>query len=212
MTTDERLHEKRDARIAAGREAYEGLRKHEHFRSWLAIADALAAIREEAMELAHTNRPQGPPYRAAHKRIVETREQWVTTINSATQTHCYWLVDNLPAIMTWREALTFEQRDLWNHPSTIKRQFERMTKAKEEKDPNGPKHLTPLEQANLKIVELQEENDRLKKQLARGDDGSLFDLKKDTGRMIARVIRATVGRDKRREISKLLAPDEAQAG
>jgi hypothetical protein len=39
--------------IAAGRVAWKEL--HEHFKHWLAVANALAAIREEAMDLAHAN-------------------------------------------------------------------------------------------------------------------------------------------------------------
>lgn len=212
MFTDERLHDKREARIAAGEEAWKELQKNEHFKQWLAISDAIAAIREEAMSLAHTNTPQGPPYRAAFKKLID-KHPWIAGINESTRTHCYWLVDNLPAVMTWRETLTFDQKDTWNHPSTLKRQFERANKVKEAKE-NGAELLTPVEQLKLKIVELQEENDNLKKRLKHAEqDGSLFDLKQDTPSMIARIIGANVGRTKRFEIIKhLREQDKAQAG
>jgi hypothetical protein len=210
MSTEERLHDKREARIAAGREAWAHLQKHEHFKDWLAIADAIAAVREEAMSLAHSNTPQGPPYRAAYRRIIEGREPWIAGINEATRSHCCWLVDNLPAVMTWRETLTFEQRDTWNHPTTIRRQYERSHQAKEPKAEETDL-LTPLQQAKQKIIELQEENDKLRRQVkAMQNEGSLFDIKQDTPSMIARVIAAHVGRTKRFEIAKLLK--EAPAG
>jgi hypothetical protein len=134
MTTDERLHERRQERIAAGREAWAALQKHEHFGQWLAVADALVAIREDAMDQARTNRPQGPPYRRAFKAIIEEKETWAIAIDDSVRAHCYWLVDNLPAVQRWRETLTFKQRDEWNHPSTVKRQYERMTSVKKQQE------------------------------------------------------------------------------
>jgi len=160
MSTEERLHERRQERIAAGREAYAELQKHEHFRQWLAIADALVAIREQAMEAAHTNRPQGPPYRRAFAAIIEQQETWATGISDSARAHCYWLVDTLPAVQRWRETLTFEQRDQWNHPTTIKRQFERITKVRENKEKGAP----PARNAASKIIELQDEVDKLRAQ------------------------------------------------
>jgi hypothetical protein len=134
MSTDERLHERRRERIAAGRTAWAALQKHEHFGQWLAVADALVAIREEAMEQACTNRPQGPPYRAAFKAIVEQKETWAVAIDDTVRAHCYWLVDNLPAVQRWREGLSFKQRDEWNHPSTVKRRYDRLTSVKKQEE------------------------------------------------------------------------------
>jgi hypothetical protein len=203
MTTEERLHERRETRIAAGREAYQALHNHEHFRQWVAIADALVALREEAMEQAHTNRPQGPPYRRAFTALIEQRETWVAGINDTTRAHCYWLVDNLPAVTAWREVLTFRQRDEWNHPSTIKRNFERMTKVQ---DPQATvTGLSPVAEARQTIVQLQEDNDRLSRELARArDDGSLFNLATDTAEQIGRVIGNTVGETKATAIARAI--------
>jgi len=94
MTTDERLNARREERLAAGRAAFTRLRNVEHFRDWVAVADALVAIREEAMDKAHTNRPQGPPYRAAFKAIIDQRETWAAGIHDTIRPHCYWLIDN----------------------------------------------------------------------------------------------------------------------
>jgi hypothetical protein len=132
MTADERLHERREARIAAGRAAHERIRAGDHFCDWVSLADALVAVREQAMEEAHTNRPQGPPYRAAFKRL-ELREPWMQSYDSATRAHCYWLIEHLPAVTAWRDTLGTNQRDQWNHPSTVKRNYERTMVAKEPK-------------------------------------------------------------------------------
>lgn len=156
MTTEERLHERRDVRIAAGRLAFDRVLNGDHFRDWISVADALVAIREEAMERAHTNRPQGPPYRAAFKAIVEHREKWILKINDTTRTHCYWLVDNLPAVTAWRDGLGQNQRDEWNHPSTVKRNYERLTKAKEDKAKTGG--ARPQGSLEARHIELQEKH------------------------------------------------------
>ena len=84
------------------------------------------------MANAHTNRPQGPPYRAELKRLL-TKEPWAAGINTTTTAHCYWLIDNLPAVTAWREGIG-DKRDVWNHPSTVKRNYEA--------------HLTRLAQAS----------------------------------------------------------------
>jgi hypothetical protein len=166
MTTDEKLHERRVARIAAGREAWASLQKHEHFGQWLAVADCLSALREQAMEEAHTNRPQGPPYRRAFKAIIEQQEPWAVAINDTVRAHCYWLVDNLPAVQSWRETLAFEQRDKWNHPTTVKRNYERLgvtRKAAEKAAPNATR-LGLQDQ----VIRLQEENDALRRRQGAG--------------------------------------------
>lgn len=161
MITDERLNERREARIAAGRTAFDKINSHEHFRDWLAVADALVAIREAAMDAAHTNHPQGPPYRAALKAI-RIREPWTDKVDSATTTACYWLIDNLPAVQAWRDTLTFKQRDEWNHPATVRRAYERLNVVKEPK-PDGaappPQRLVLQD----KVIELQAEVDLLRK-------------------------------------------------
>jgi hypothetical protein len=166
MTTEDKLHERRAARIAAGREAWTELNKHEHFGKWLAIADALVAIREEAMEQAgNTNRPQGPPYRKAFKAIITQREPWAAAIKETVRTHCYWLVDNLVAVQRWRETLAFDQRDQWNHPTVVKRNYERLMVVKEQKEKAAPNARVGLQD---QVIRLQEENDMLRRRQGSG--------------------------------------------
>jgi hypothetical protein len=56
----------------------------EHFSDWVAAADALVAIREEAMEVAKApNNPKHPRYRAVFKQIITTRETWRRTSTTA---------------------------------------------------------------------------------------------------------------------------------
>jgi hypothetical protein len=156
VSTEERLHERREARITAGREAYARVRNGDHFRDWVSVADALAAIRDEAMANAHTNRPQGPPYRAELKKL-DAREPWAATINTSTKAHCYWLIENLPAVTAWRDTIG-DKRDEWNHPTTIKRNFERMTKPVEPKVTDADNQ--PIKPGSLqeRHIELQEKH------------------------------------------------------
>jgi hypothetical protein len=130
-------HERWVGRIAAGRAAHERINRGEHFDDWVAVADALVAIREEAMTAAGApNNPKHPRYRAEFKRITQ-REAWVAGINDTTRSHCYWLIDHLPAVRAWRDTLGPRERTEWNHPSTVKRNYEafltRLTRASGEK-------------------------------------------------------------------------------
>ena len=85
MSTEERLIERREARIAAGRAAFAKLSDHEHFRDWLAVADALVAIREEAMDRVHTNRPHHPAtVRRAYERLTNSRTAPLVQIDPRT--------------------------------------------------------------------------------------------------------------------------------
>jgi hypothetical protein len=171
MTFDDRLHQRRAERIQRGREASDRINSGQHFGDWVAVADALVAMREEAMEVAHTNRPQGPPYRAAFKAIEQRESAWASKYsnnsNSGVRAHCYWLIDNLPAVQSWRETLAQNQRDEWNHPSAVKRNYERMNKAPEVKDKGSPV-ADAWTMTKATIIRLQEENDLLRKKAGGG--------------------------------------------
>ena len=66
-----------------------------------------------------------------------------------------------------------------------KRQYERATREREAKAA-GTETLSPMAALKASLVDLQEENDRLKRQVR--DGGSLFDLHKDTVTNIADLI------------------------
>jgi hypothetical protein len=75
-------------------------------------------------------------------------------------------VDTLPAVQQWRETLTFEQRDNWNHPTTIKRQYERMTAVRKQQEKAAPNAARLGLQ--YQVIRLQEENDMLRNRQGAG--------------------------------------------
>jgi hypothetical protein len=165
MSIEERLHERREARIAEGRAAIIRIKSGDHFRDWVKVADALAALREEAMDAANTpNNPKHPRYRAEIKKL-EDREPWVKTIDSATRSHCYWLADHLPGVTAWRDLLAANQREQWNHPTTIKRNYERdqAKQAKAAAAARGEADITPMKPDSLanRHIELQDKHNAL---------------------------------------------------
>lgn len=186
MSFEEKLSAQRARRIAEGLAAHERPKKREHFADWLAIADALVAVREEAMDRAHTNRPQGPPYRAALTELIR-KHAWMGGIDDTTRTHCYWLIDNLPPVQRWRETLVFDRRDRWNHPSIIKREYQQATAGRETK--NAARKKMTLRQL---------------------DDDDIIVLEEDTAEDIARMILEEMSDYKANKLIKALQ-DELKA-
>jgi hypothetical protein len=105
-------------------EAFERIRSGNHWHDWTHVARGFEAGRERAMREARTNEPVGSRYNQAFSRWMAGLA-WATAIDKATRNHCFWVIDLWPDIEAWRETLTATQRDKWNHPTTVKRQYER---------------------------------------------------------------------------------------
>jgi hypothetical protein len=77
------------------------------------------------------------------------------------------------------------QRDAWNHPTTVKRAYERAHKMAVAKAAGEPV-LSHVGQLKAALVESETERDRWKRQAE--EAGSLFNLYKDSAEVIARVL------------------------
>jgi hypothetical protein len=142
--------------------------------------------RARAMREAGTNEPIGWRYNEAFGRWMD-RNPWARKIDKATRNHLLWVADHLPQIEAWRETLPASNRDQWNHPSTIKRQYERAMRVAEMKAKGETAPLSPYKLLQESLVESQEKVARLERQVKDGV-GSLFDLHKDTVKNIADLI------------------------
>jgi hypothetical protein len=169
-------------RLAA--EAFARIRAGNHWRDWTFIAAGFDVGRQRAMRAAYTNQPMGRGYNTAFAEWMQSRP-WARAIDKATRNHLFWVHDHLPEIEQWRETLPASQRDAWNHPTTVKRAFERAMRVQSEREAGKPV-LTPTEALKQANAELQAECDRWKRQAE--ESGSLFDLRRDTPDDIARVV------------------------
>src|SRR5262245_56689174 len=103
-------------------EAFERIRQGQHWRDWKYVAQGFEAGRSRAMTEARTNRPFGSAYNKAFARWMDAHP-WARQIDKATRNHLLWVADHLVDIENWRETLEPEQRDAWNHPTTVKRAY-----------------------------------------------------------------------------------------
>lgn len=211
MTTD---HDER-SEIAAIT-AWENLKRGASWNDWKAICHRLMDGRVAAMARAGTNQPVGKRYNVAFSDWLDERK-WAREIDKASRNHAMWCAEKEAAIDKWRETVGLTQRLMMNHPSTVKRNFERMNvdTDKEKK----PETETKAQKVERELEALAAERDKWKRQAEK--DGSLFDLKNDGVKLIAETMAQnmtdwrfnellkamTVERDRRKAIKK--APKQA---
>jgi hypothetical protein len=110
-----------DDTIAAGREAWAKLGTANSFEAWRSVALAVAIGRQQAMQAAGTNKPQGPKYGAAFNRWLE--DNGFRQMPYPVRTACCRLVDNLREIELWRATVPGGER--WHHPQVLVRNWRR---------------------------------------------------------------------------------------
>jgi hypothetical protein len=112
------------------------------FADWAAIGAGLAAGREVALTKSGAKSPFGPHYtRELHAWKGLARNAWTQDPRLAhpTSSNATWVHDNLPAIETWRATLSDQERDAFNHPGTIRRQFSKAQGGGRKRGRAGPK-------------------------------------------------------------------------
>ena len=201
-------------RLAA--EAFGRIRKGNHWADWRFLAQGFEVGRNQAMRAAHTNEPVGRGYNEAFGRWMDepARRTWTRGIDKATRNHLLWVADHLGAIEAWRETLPANQRDAWNHPTTVKKSYERAHRLAAAKEAGEAPAQSPMAQLKEALIESQERVARLERQVR--DGGSLFDLHKDTakdiGDLIVRECTPSRAESIAREIRAALKRRSAHAG
>ena len=137
------------------------------------------------MREAMTNQAIGRRYNEAFGRWMD-RNPWSRKIDKGTRNHLLWIADNLPAVEAWRETLAANQRDAWNHPTSIKRHYEQAIRVAEIKRAGGEPAPSPMAQLKQSLAESREQVAIWQKRAR--DGGSLFDLREDTAKNIAELI------------------------
>jgi len=166
-------------------EADERIKRGDHFSDWLALGIGLITLRDTAMRDANTNTPHGRGYTAIMGQMMRDHP-WANR-DKSTKSHAMWLADNAVAVVDWRETLGQNQREKLNHPSVVKRNFERMMTVKEPKVRAPDAKLTPLEQVRelqAQLADLTERNTELEGK----SDGAGFDFRNDKPEDIKAII------------------------
>jgi transcription antitermination factor NusG len=160
-----------------------------HLDEWLSFAPGLMIRRTLAMKLVHTNQPIGKLYTDAFNELM--RADGLHTMDKASVTAVLWLNDDperIQILRDMRSAMTPGRRSRMNSPITAQQQVKKILDARDKGGEEKVKE-SPIAGWKAKVVELEEENAKLKAKLAKAEnDTSRFDLQKDSVDMIADVI------------------------
>lgn len=167
--------------IERGVPAIRRINQHETFADWLKVGEALAAMQMAAQRFSGGNATTGRGYNLGYKVIAE-RVPDLAAINKTTRAHAIWFATNHEAITAWHERLPSNIRQQVNHPTTIKRRYERDTKP-----PAGPGKQPAGGGLRASVAELQEKLDAAERRLRKyQEDGQDYTMA-DTAKEIARV-------------------------
>jgi hypothetical protein len=161
---DQRLRDQ----IERGVPAIMRINRHETFADWLEVGMALAAMQKAAQDFSGGNATTGKGYNLAYKVIAE-RVPDLAAIDKATRSHAIWMASNREAIAAWHGRLPTNIRQQVNHPTTIRRRYDRDTKPPKA---DGTTAATG-NRKDAAILRLQEDLDAANaelRQLRRGQD------------------------------------------
>lgn len=188
------------ARAQEAAAAADRLKRGQSWDDWLAIGTFLNIGRNKAMARAGTNEPIGARYIKAFSEWMGSYE-WIGDIDKATRTHAMWCIDHLPELVKLRENMGLTQRLTCNHPTTMRRRWE-----KAQKELDKPKTTDKKEPKSAalerELEQVAAERDKWRHKAEK--DGSLFDLKQDTVKIIAATIASNMTIYRLRELAKAL--------
>jgi hypothetical protein len=165
--------------VRLGQEAM--ARKRRAWADWLAIAAALDVGRTDLMRALHTNEARG-------RRFEKAMGDWLVAhgfkeIDKGTRSRLLDCLKHKVEIQTWRSRLTDSERFAFNHPDTVLRKWKAATVVP---DLDAPPRISPVQKLKDSVVALQEENDRMRREIDRGG-GDLWNSA-DRPRDIARIV------------------------
>ena len=162
-----------------------------HLDQWLAYGPGQAIRRHLAMKIAYTNRPEGKAYTTAFGDLLradgfDTNDKKLM----ASLTAVVWLHDDaerLTILRDIRQSMTPGERSRLNSPISARQRVEAILKARAGGTENKLSK-SPLAIYKQQIAEQNRKIAHLEEQLAASEQGSLFDLKRDTAESIGMIL------------------------
>jgi len=202
--------------LAADTERWKHMGAGAHLQDWLNFYTGLDIRRRLAMRLAHTNQPAGRGYNEMFSTLM--REDGIDTADKSAMTAftaVMWLNEDPERLTILREilnAMTPGQRARLNSPISARQRVEGVLKARAKGEAAEAKVKdSPVALLRAQVAEKDREIATLKAKLAKGEDGSLFDLARDNVEDIARTIVGNVGVNKARSLHHSLGQAIAAA-
>jgi hypothetical protein len=194
VVEDDRLSGTTDT-LRRGQEAWHRLKKGSTFGDWKQVGAAHVLGRTAAMREAHVNKPEGRNYSAAFGRW--QKQYGFEDLDKAARSRLFEMMDHLAAIEAWRATLTVTQRLDLNHPNSVVRRWKAATA--KPKEANEHK-VSPVQKLKDELVNLQEANDRMKREIERGG-GDLW-APEDRPRDIAKIIVGKLTKAKAEKVAR----------
>ena len=190
-----------EARAQEAAEAADRLKRGQAWDDWVKIGVFLNIGRNKAMLRAGTNEPIGARYIKAFSEWMAVYP-WIGDIDKATRVHAMWCIDHLEDCTRLRENMGLTQRLTCNHPTTMRRRWDKSQKEADKVAPTGGKKESRADVIQRELEAVAAERDKWRHKAEK--DGSLFDLKQDSTKIIASVIVANMSPHRLRELNKAL--------
>jgi hypothetical protein len=179
--------------VRLGQEAM--ARKRRAWEDWLAIAQALQFGRSEVMRNIHTNEATG-------RRFEKAMGEWLIAhqfkeIDKGARSRLLECLKHKVEIEKWRSRLTDSERWKFNHPDTVLKKWKASTAVP---DPNAPSKISSVQKLKDELVNLQEQNDRMRREIERGG-GDLW-TPEDRPRDIAKIILTKLTKAKAEKVAR----------
>jgi hypothetical protein len=188
-------------------DAADRLKRGQSWDDWNKIGVFLNIGRNKAMSRAGTNEPIGARYIKAFSEWM-AGYAWIGEIDKATRTHAMWCVDHSEELARLRENMGLTQRLTCNHPTTMRRRWDKANKEVDKVAPAAGKKESRADVIQRELEAVAAERDKWKHKAEK--DGSLFDLKQDSTKIIAQVIAQNMSPHRLRELMKALEAETAR--
>jgi hypothetical protein len=186
---DELIPSERAVLVEDGIRWKQHLAAGQHLNDWLAFGPGLMIRRKLAMRLAFVNKPEGRGYAAEFGKLM--KQDGLDTMEKSAVSALLWLqnAEHLAILKEIRDGMTDSERARLNSPISARQRVEKLLKARANGNEDKLIVPSPVTTYRERIAEQEREIAALRERLLRSqDNGSLFDLKKDTIENIADTI------------------------
>jgi tetratricopeptide (TPR) repeat protein len=187
------------ALLQDGEYAARSIHRGDALQAWLKLGEASDALQRAASTAA--NAPSGPRYAAAWNQLVKPYPH-LKDVDKGSRSRSIWLHKNWSEVGPWWQSLPFAQRSKLASPAAIKLRYEAaMRPPGDESEGEAP--LSNFGKLKMQVVDLQEENDKLRRA---ADGGSLFTVE-DKPPEIARALASNLSISKLEAVWKALGTE-----
>ena len=144
--------------IRQGRAAWDRLKKGSGlWADWTMVGHALIDGRKIALHNAGTDRAHGSGYTEAFRSwMIDNR----FNVPPSARAKLFTLMENLPAVEAWRATLTETQRERFNHPSAVLRNYRKTSDHLRSQSEMSAQIAAPQRLTNQKIESQRNKSSR----------------------------------------------------